>query len=73
MSLFHGCHSKLQVCESCERYNTRGPAAVRFRSLKYHKFSDRVVAFYNGEIIADGKPKEVFKQKNVQKYIVGSS
>ena len=37
------------------------------------QFSDRVVAFYNGEIIADGKPKEVFKQKNVQKYIVGSS
>ena len=36
-------------------------------------FSDRVVAFYNGEIIADGNPKEVFKQKNVQKYIVGSS
>ncbi|MAH88926.1 MAG: ABC transporter ATP-binding protein [Pelagibacterales bacterium] len=37
------------------------------------QFSDRVVAFYNGEIIADGNPKEVFKQKNVQKYIVGSS
>ena len=37
------------------------------------KFSDRVVAFYNGEIIADGKPKEVFKQKSVIKHIVGGS
>ena len=37
------------------------------------RFSDRIVAFYNGEIIADGNPKKVFKQKNVQKYIVGSS
>ena len=37
------------------------------------RFSDRIVAFYNGEIIADGNPENVFKQKNVQKYIVGSS
>ncbi len=37
------------------------------------KFSNRVVAFYNGEIIADGKPKEVLRQKNVKKYIVGGA
>ena len=36
------------------------------------KFSDRVVAFYNGEILADGDPKKVLKQKDVIKYIVGS-
>jgi branched-chain amino acid transport system ATP-binding protein len=36
------------------------------------KFSNRVVAFYNGEIIADGKPEQVLRQKDVIKYIVGS-
>ncbi len=36
------------------------------------KFSDRVVAFYNGEILADGLPQKVLKQKDVIKYIVGS-
>ena len=36
------------------------------------KFSDRVVAFYNGEILADGAPQKVLKQKDVIKYIVGS-
>ena len=35
------------------------------------KFSNRVVAFYNGEIIADGIPNKVLKQKDVIKYIVG--
>jgi len=36
------------------------------------KFSNRVVAFYNGEILADGDPQTVLKQKDVIKYIVGS-
>ncbi len=36
-------------------------------------FSDRVVAFYDGKILADGKPKQVLSQKDVIKYIVGSS
>ena len=35
------------------------------------KFSRRVIAFYNGEIIADGKPHEVLSKKDVKKYIVG--
>ena len=35
------------------------------------KFSERVVAFYNGEIIADDKPSNVFNQNNVKKYIIG--
>ena len=35
------------------------------------KFSDRVVAFYNGEIIADDKPSKVFNQNNVKKFIIG--
>ena len=37
------------------------------------KFSERVVAFYNGEIIADGKPSKVFNQNNVKKFIIGGS
>ena len=36
------------------------------------KFADRVVAFYNGEILADGVPQKVLKEKDVIKYIVGS-
>ena len=36
------------------------------------KFSERVVAFYNGEIIADDKPSNVFNQDNVKKFIIGS-
>ena len=35
------------------------------------KFSERVVAFYNGEIIADDKPSNVFNQNNVKKFIIG--
>ena len=35
------------------------------------KFSERVVAFYNGEIIADDKPSIVFNQNNVKKFIIG--
>ena len=37
------------------------------------KFSQRVVAFYNGEIIADDKPSKVFTQNNVKKFITGGS
>ena len=37
------------------------------------KFSKRVVAFYNGEILGDGKSEEVLSQKDVIKYIVGGS
>ena len=35
------------------------------------KFSNRVVAFYNGEIIADGLTKQVLHQKDVKRHIVG--
>ncbi len=35
------------------------------------KFSNRVVAFYNGEILADGNPKKVLGNEDVKKYIVG--
>ena len=37
------------------------------------KFANRVVAFYNGQILGDGRPEEILKQKDVVKYIVGSS
>ena len=36
------------------------------------KFAKRVVAFYNGQILADGNPKKVLNQADVKKYIVGS-
>ena len=37
------------------------------------KYSKRVLAFYSGKIISDGKPEFVLKQKDVLKYIVGKS
>ena len=37
------------------------------------KYSKRVVAFYNGRIIADSKPDKVLRQSNVLKYIVGNN
>ena len=37
------------------------------------QFSKRVLAFYNGKIIADGSPKDVLEQDDVLKYIVGKS
>ncbi|MBF95776.1 MAG: Lipopolysaccharide export system ATP-binding protein LptB [Alphaproteobacteria bacterium MarineAlpha9_Bin4] len=37
------------------------------------KYSKRVLAFYNGRIIADGNPQKALKQKDVLKYIVGKS
>ena len=36
------------------------------------KFSERIVAFYDGEILAEGSPGEVFKQEKVKKYIIGN-
>ncbi len=35
------------------------------------KYSDRIIAFYEGRIIADGKPSEVLKDKDVVEYVVG--
>ena len=37
------------------------------------RYSKRVLAFYSGEIIADGNPKKVLEQKDVLKYIVGKT
>lgn len=37
------------------------------------KYSNRVLAFYNGKIIADGIPQNVLQQKDVLKFIVGNS
>ena len=37
------------------------------------KYSERVLAFYNGKIIADGTPQNVLQQKDVSNFIVGNS
>ena len=37
------------------------------------KYSNRVLAFYNGKIIADGIPQNVLQQKDVLNFIVGNS
>lgn len=36
------------------------------------EFSDRVLAFYAGEIIADGRPEAVFEDERVQEIIIGA-
>ena len=45
MGLFHGSHSKLQVCESCKGYNSHVAAAVRFLALKYQKI--KLISIYS--------------------------
>ncbi len=36
------------------------------------EFSDRVLAFYDGRIIADGKPAEILSRDDVRQFITGS-
>ena len=35
------------------------------------KYADRVVAFYNGRILADGEPSIVLKDNEVRRYVTG--
>tara|TARA_A100000164_G_C21896589_1_gene768251 strand:+ start:761 stop:1534 length:774 start_codon:yes stop_codon:yes gene_type:complete len=36
------------------------------------RYSERIAAFYNGQIIADDSPEKVLSKQDVQKYITGS-
>jgi branched-chain amino acid transport system ATP-binding protein len=37
------------------------------------RYTQRVLAFYEGRIIADGSPSDVFEQADVRKYVVGGA
>lgn len=37
------------------------------------KYADRVVAFYNGRILADGEPSTVLKDNEVRRYVTGGA
>ena len=37
------------------------------------KYADRVVAFYNGRILADGEPAHVLKDAEVRRYVTGGA
>ena len=37
------------------------------------RYADRVLAFYNGRIIADGEPTNVLKDPEVRRYVTGGS
>ncbi len=37
------------------------------------KYADRVVAFYNGRILADGVPDQVLKDSEVRRYVTGGA
>ena len=37
------------------------------------RLRDRVVAFYQGRILADGNPHNVLKDPEVRRYVTGSS
>jgi branched-chain amino acid transport system ATP-binding protein len=37
------------------------------------KYADRVVAFYNGRILADGEPAQVLKDDEVRRYVTGGA
>jgi branched-chain amino acid transport system ATP-binding protein len=38
-----------------------------------NKYSDRVVAFYNGRILADGAPAAILQDPDVRRYVTGSA
>jgi branched-chain amino acid transport system ATP-binding protein len=38
-----------------------------------NKYADRVVAFYNGRILADGDPAQVLKDPEVRRYVTGGA
>ena len=35
------------------------------------RYSDRVIAFYNGKVIADGQPDSVLENEEVREYVIG--
>jgi len=35
------------------------------------RYADRVLAFYNGRIIADGDPHNVLRDPDVRRYVTG--
>jgi branched-chain amino acid transport system ATP-binding protein len=37
------------------------------------RYADRVLAFYQGRILADGDPHEVLKDQDVRRYVTGSA
>jgi branched-chain amino acid transport system ATP-binding protein len=37
------------------------------------EFSERVIAFYSGRIIADGTPAQVLADADVQRYVTGGA
>jgi len=37
------------------------------------RYADRVVAFYNGRILADGDPRDVLNDQEVRRYVTGSA
>jgi branched-chain amino acid transport system ATP-binding protein len=37
------------------------------------RYADRVVAFYQGRILADGEPGHVLKDQEVRRYVTGGA
>jgi branched-chain amino acid transport system ATP-binding protein len=37
------------------------------------RYADRVVAFYQGRILADGDPRQVLKDPEVRRYVTGGA
>ena len=35
------------------------------------RYAERVVAFYDGRVIADGEPGEVLRAADVRRYVIG--
>jgi branched-chain amino acid transport system ATP-binding protein len=38
-----------------------------------NRYADRVVAFYQGRILADGKPRDVLNDLEVRRYVTGGA
>ena len=39
----------------------------------FSRYADRVVAFYQGRILADGEPAHVLKDREVRRYVTGGA
>jgi branched-chain amino acid transport system ATP-binding protein len=64
------------VMQAIESRNGEAPVAVLFVEHDMdimQRYATRVAAFYSGRVIADGPPRDVLNDSDVQRYVTGSA
>ena len=64
------------VMQAIESRNGEAPVAVLFVEHDMdimQRYATRVAAFYSGRVIADGPPRDVLRDSDVQRYVTGST